>query len=130
MITTIAGMPRFEIGEEAVLFDAGKDAISPLVGLHTGMFRLSADETGALRVFDSAYCPLVGIEQGYLKFLPAAKSGREVVNSVVPIKGAVKVERQNNSPALQWTLLALKQKIMDAVKRQSEDAKRVKGDGR
>ncbi len=59
---SIPGVPRFEVGESAVLFVVGNGKqFCPLVGIHQGRFHVRTDaETGVERIFTDEGDPVVG----------------------------------------------------------------------
>ena len=65
----IAGMPRFEAGQEVVLFLAGQTAtaLTPTVGLWQGIFYVERDATtGSTAIVDYQHRPVKAVRDGRL----------------------------------------------------------------
>ena len=65
----VAGMPRFEQGDEVVLFLAGQtaSALTPTVGMWQGVFYVDRDAaTGVATVVDHQHRPVIAVRDGRL----------------------------------------------------------------
>lgn len=75
---TIAGVPRFTVGEKNVVFCAGNHRdFCPLVGIWQGVLRVTFDpQRGIETVSDNFHVPIVGVKEDKLMTLAPGMSGR------------------------------------------------------
>src|SRR5215813_9223528 len=84
-VLTVAGVPRFAIGEKHVVFCAGNHRdFCPLVGLWQGLLRVTFDpQRGEEIVNDNFQVPITGIQDGkFLKLTPEVSSGEPLSLSI------------------------------------------------
>jgi hypothetical protein len=71
----IAGIPRFHVGERAVIFARRGRWLNPIVGFRQGCFRVVEGEAGPV-VLDADGHPLVDVQQGAVRLgAPEAGTG-------------------------------------------------------